>query len=421
MTTGIEVRERGSVEIDAGLFDALTCEPGFWALLDNGILTTSRPRADEARLHGTRYVGRALIGDTTISVVEKVAGSLAALISYASGGAFRVPAADAVASPLGALIPLLIHAYLEQVRDYVSRGIDFGYAGKREVGSLIGGTLDVPRTVQLHARGMRHMAAFSRPVLRRDVPKNKVMLAALRQVETLAGHVTLPAADIASARTLAQFFADVRDIEVLLGRRERWASEARSLEVDASTEFDRDLLALAAIVLSHESFEPEATSIDRTPRSWFVNLETLFEDAVRKLLGAVAPEGLRVAAAGFKPPIFDGGTGYFRADPDLVLKRDGVVSAVGDVKYKTWTGLDTTTLHHDIYQLLVHTAAHEASVAFLVYAHDAFDWRHLGMSATGADTWAFAVDVGDLEQDLAKLLVCLSPVLDKCEHGLIRS
>jgi 5-methylcytosine-specific restriction endonuclease McrBC regulatory subunit McrC len=405
VAVAIEVRERGSVDLNAETFVGLAEEAGFWGLLENGILTATRPSPQVARLHGTRYVGRALVGDTEITVVEKVSGSLAALLSYASGGAFKVPPAEAAASPLGDLIPLLIHAFLEKVRDYVSRGIDFSYGRRYEAGSLIGGTLNVARTVHLHARGMKHMAAFARPVLRRDVPKNKVALAAIRQIEELARQVSVPAADIATARTLAQFFTDIRDIEVLLGRRERWVSEARALEIEAATAFDRDLLALAAVVLSHESFEPDTISTGRVPRSWFVNLETLFEDAVRKTLADVAPSDLRVTAAGFfKPPIFDATTGYFRANPDLLVKQAGASVAVGDAKYKTWNGFDTAGIHHDLYQLLVHTAAHEASMAFLVYAHDAFDFRHLGVSATGADTWAFAVDVRALEQDLAQVL-----------------
>ena len=41
-----------------------------------------------------------------------------------------------------------------------------------------------------------------------------------------------------------------------------------------------DLLALAAILLRHESFELGAWLGDSTPRSWFINLERLFEDAL---------------------------------------------------------------------------------------------------------------------------------------------
>ena len=122
------------------------------------------------------------------------------------------------------------------------------------------------------------MAAFARPVLRRDVPKNKVALAAIRQVEELAKQVAVPADDITTARTLAQFFTDIHDIEVLLGRRERWVSEARAPEIEAPTAFDRDLLALAAVVLSHESFE--RNDLDRSQLADLAVVVELFEDRV---------------------------------------------------------------------------------------------------------------------------------------------
>lgn len=408
MSSELKVRERGSLDLDIGTFEKLVDQADFWTLVENGIVSVTRLGAHAARLHGARYVGRALVGETEITVTEKVPGSLSSLISHACGDAFRVPEAEAAATPPDELIQLLIRAFLEKVRDYVSQGINFEYGARAETGSLIGGTLDVARTVQLRTLGMRHMAAFSRPILRQDVPVNKVILATLRQVEGLAVYATIPAADIASARMLVQFFADIRDIEVLLGHRRRWVSEARALEADAVTDFERDLLALAAVILSHESFEPDLTTLDRVPRSWFVNLEMLFEEAVRKTLATIAPENLQVTNAGFyRPPIFGTTDGYFRADPDLVVKEGNTTVAVGDVKYKTWNGLSTPSLHHDVYQLLVHTAAYGGSLAFLVYAHDALDCRHLGMSATGADTWAFGLDVRDLETHLAEILgVC---------------
>jgi 5-methylcytosine-specific restriction endonuclease McrBC regulatory subunit McrC len=398
------VRERDFETIDAATFAPLAKEPEFWALLDRAILTVTHPAPDSVRLHGTRYVGRAFIGDTMINVVAKIPGSLAALLSYASGESFRLPPVETSSSSIGDLMPLLIHAFLEKARDYVSGGVDFRYAAKREVGSLVGGRLDIPHTANLRAQGMKHMVAFTRPVISRDLPKNRVTLAALRQVEELATLVSVPAADTAVARTLAQFFADVHDIDVLLGLRQRWSAEARALEAEAPTRLDKDLLALSAVLLAHESFEPGGTTLERVPRSWFVNLETLFEDAVRKVLSAVVPDGVRVnEAASFGPPIFANVSNQFRAFPDLVLRRQEAVIAIGDMKYKKWSGLATSGLHDDLYQLLVHAAAHETKVALLVYAHDEFDRIHLGMSATGADTWAFAVNVRNLRNDLARL------------------
>jgi 5-methylcytosine-specific restriction endonuclease McrBC regulatory subunit McrC len=404
------VRERDFKTIDAATFAPLATKPEFWALVDGAILTVTYPAPDSVCLHGTRYVGRAFIGDTLINIVAKIPGSLAALLSYASGGSFQLPPVATSSSSIGDLMPLLIHAFLERARDYVSRGVDFRYAAKREVGSLVGGTLDIPHTAKLRAHGMKHMAAFNRPVISRDLPINRVTLAALRQVEELSTLVSVPASDTAVARTLAQFFADVHDIDVLLGHRQRWSAEARALEAEAPTRLDKDLLALSAVLLAHESFEPVAQTLERVPRSWFVNLETLFEYAVRRVLSSVVPVGVRVNKnASFGPPIFANVSNQFRAVPDLVLRWQESVIAVGDIKYKQWSGLKTSGLHDDLYQLLVHAAAHETKVALLIYAHDAFDWVHLGMSATGADTWAFAVDVRNLRNDLATLLTVIHP------------
>ncbi len=362
-----------------------------------------------ARLHGTRYVGRALVGGATLNLVEKVPGSLAALLSYASGGSFRVPPAQAAATPAGDLIGLLVHAFLERLREYVSHGIDFTYADEHEVGSLVGGRLDIAGTIRVRARGLRHMAAFTRPVIRRDLPKNKIALAALRQVERLAGQATIAPEDLGSARVLAHFFDDAHDVQVLLGRPEHWAERARELEANSASEAERDLLALAAVVLLHESFERDLASHGQVPRAWFVNLERLFETAVRDAFIEISGSSLSTTGAGFvKPPVFDSVGDRFRADPDLVVRHHGAAVAVGDAKYKAWNGFGTLNLHHDLYQLLVHTAAHGAGVAFLLYAHDVLDDRYLGMSATGADTWAFAVDVRDLHTDLTRVLIRLS-------------
>jgi 5-methylcytosine-specific restriction endonuclease McrBC regulatory subunit McrC len=405
--TQIEIRERGSVDIDPAVFAQLVEAPGFWALVDDGILTASHPRAGGVRLHGSRYVGRALVGQLSINVSEKIPGSLSALLSYASGGAFKVPPAEASSSSLGDLAPLLIHAFLDRVSDYVSQGVDAVYVPRREVASLVGGALDVPRTVQLHTRGMKHMAAFTRPVLSRDLPKHKVTLAALREIEVISNLLAVAPPDIAAARTLAQFFTDSQDVEVLLGRRQKWATEARELSIN-SEGGEEDLLALAGVILSHESFESEASKLERVPRSWFLNLESLFEEAVRRALRALVPAGIHITGPGYlRPPVFDEVTGYFRADPDLVLRQEGAVVAVGDAKYKTWTGLETSSLHHDIYQLLVHAAAHDAQRAFLVFAHDEFDYRHLGKSATGADTWAFAVDIRNPDEGLGRIVALI--------------
>ena len=348
-------------------------------------------------------MGAAIVGDTTLNLVEKVPGSLASLIASATGDAFRVVQSDSHASPAGPLLRLLVRSFLERARQYASDGIDFRYTTRPEVGSVVGGTLDMPETVRARARGMGHVAAFSRPVIDRAVPKNRVTLAALRQVEVLAAVAEIPAQDVATARMLAQFFSDSQDARLLFGTSDFWVDEARLLAERATDEKSRDLLALAAVVLAHQSLEPGVEGAPQAPRAWFLNLEELFESAVRRALGAALPTHLQVRATDIRrPAIFSAISGYLRADPDVVVSGAGTVRAVGDAKYKKWRGLTTDSLHPDLYQLLVHARAFAADTAFLVYAHDTFEHHHLGRAATGADTWLFAVDVRDLGAGLRR-------------------
>lgn len=400
--THIDVVERGETDIDAATFTALSSESSFWTLVDQGIIRIGHASRGKVRLHGGRYVGTAVVGDTTLNLVEKIPGGLAALISSAAGNTFRVVQSESHGSPTGPLLRLLVRSFLECVGRYASDGIDFRYARRRELGSVVGGALDMPRTIQARARGMRHVAAFSRPMIDRGVPKNRVILAALRQVEALAGIAEIPAQDVAAARTLAQFFTDSQDAEVLFARRDYWVDEARTLAEGADDTRSRDLLALAAVVLAHQSLETGAVGA-RAPRAWFLNLEDLFESAVRRTLDAAVSAQLKVRATKVgRPAIFSAISGYLRADPDIVIKSVGKVRAVGDAKYKKWGGLTTGSLHPDLYQLLVHARAFGADMAFLVYPHDTFESQHLGTAATGADTWLFAVDIRDLEAGLSR-------------------
>ena len=73
------------------------------------------------------------------------------------------------------------------------------------------------------------------------------------------------------------------------------------------------------------------------------------------------------------------------------------MSAVGDVKYKTWDG---SAAAGDVYQLLVHAAAFNCARAFLLYPSDHFAARRLGRAATGADVHLFAVDVRRMQDGI---------------------
>ena len=131
-----------------------------------------------------------------------------------------------------------------------------------------------------------------------------------------------------------------------------------------------------------------------------VSKETLFEQRVRTLLSEVLI-GVKVQKGAHAIParyVFDEHQSQ-QAYPDLVIRSGSRPLAIGDVKYKEWTG---SADESDIYQLLVHTSAFECDKSFLVFPHDRFEFKSLGRAATGAQTWLFAVDIQQLKQGLVK-------------------
>ncbi|MEK6251656.1 MAG: hypothetical protein AABM43_06900 [Actinomycetota bacterium] len=402
MTEPLQIPERGHADVSPEDWARLSGEAELWRLVERGILRVSEVSRGRFRLHGTSYVGRAEIGGVQLELVEKVPGALRALIGFASQSAFRVEEVEAPTSELGELAALLISAYVSALRGHVSQGLEFRYAEELHVGSLGGGRLDIRETIRVRTRGRRHVAAFRRPVIRHDTRRNRVLLAALVEVERLAKVVPVPREDLSRARGLAQFFHDARDVEVLFGDRRPLVEEARRLSSEERHSAVGDLLALAAVVVARESFELGAEEVGTVPRSWFLNLETLFEHAVRSVLARICAADVRTGSA-FGRPVFSGSTSQFNADPDLVVGGPPRFEAIGDVKYKEWPGTDVARHHADLYQLVVHAKAFETEEAFLVFPGERFERRDLGVATTGARTRLFAVDVLRLDAELRRV------------------
>jgi 5-methylcytosine-specific restriction endonuclease McrBC regulatory subunit McrC len=204
---------------------------------------------------------------------------------------------------------------------------------------------------------------------------------------------------------LAGALTEVRDQSFLRTARSKFTDTATELEIDPQAHGDEvDLARLATVILLQRGFDLESGG-PNTPRAWFIDLETLFERAVRHTLkGLLAPFEVDKGAS-VNRRIFFPGADEGLANPDLVVRQGRRVHAVGDVKYKS---LDETEGNDskrqsraDLYQLLVHASALGSTKAFLVYpAEDRYLARHHGDAATGADTWTFAVRPQSLVDDL---------------------
>ncbi len=406
----IRVPERGYADVPRPLWTRLAGDAAFWRLVEAGILSISHPSQLGIRLHGSCHVGRAVLGGMTVELHEKVPGALRSLLGHTTHDAFRVERLAAPTSELGVLAALLVRQFLSAVSTYVSLGREFVYSTELRTGSLVGGRIDITRSLRLRARGLGHRLAFEKNVISFATKLNLTILAALREIENIAALVDIPASDLAESRALSMLFADCRTTEILFGRRADLARTAQAVAEDPSTPLPhRDIAALAGTILAHESFEAASSISQRSaPRAWFLNLETLFETAVLNILARLS-HGMLTVTHGRKRPerVFESDPREFRANPDLVLRDAGITVAVGDVKYKTWTG---TAIAGDIYQLLVHASAFRTTTAFLVFPSDCFLERRLGAAVTGATTSLFSVDVRDLSSGLSAVLNALGLV-----------
>src|ERR1019366_683185 len=325
------IPERGTRDIDRDTWDVLSAHADFWRLIEQKFLSVTHISPHKMRLIGSCFVGRIVLDDSVIEIGEKVPGSLAALLEYATFNAFRVEKYEAPASEIGPLLALLVRQFLAVLQRYVSHGRQFMYETKKMRGSLVGGRLDITRTVGLRARGLQHVLAFDRPVLSPRTPKNRIIAAAVSEVERVSEIIPLHSSDLAMARGLSLLFEDCKDAEVLFGDRDIFVRAGRAL-VSSRDEADRDLIALASVVLAHQSFDYGVPLKTVSPRAWFLNLENLFEVAVRQVLADLFTGGTvtKPADAETQGRVFEKEYEEYKASPDLLLSRPDGVKAVGD-------------------------------------------------------------------------------------------
>ena len=386
----ILIPERGSSEISAVQLETLQTSVEFWELINHGILDITLRPGGGAQLSAGPYVGRAICGDEIIEVQEKIPGALGSLLSYASESTFRLESITGARTEIGPLIELIVSLFLTEVRRYLAIGKEFRYSQERHVSPMVAGVIRVPATAQIWARGLVHQIAFDRTVITYDTDKNVVVKRALREIEHIAEVVELDEGLVAKAHALNMY---IEDYPIRLNeKRSELAHTSEKLVLSDAT--DSALLSLAALLLRHESFEHTDWLGDTTPKTWFVNLEQLFEHALLRQINRVQYAGIiaREGKSRFQSIYSQSTTDP--AEPDILLFQSEEIVGVGDAKYKNWSGRPERS---DVYQLLVHAAAFRSPVSFLAFGSDEFRTAFLGQAITGTSVYAYALDISDLE------------------------
>jgi hypothetical protein len=351
-----------------------------------------------------------------VRVREKVPGTVLALAGAATASELRIEAVDSPATDFDAISRHLMAQFTRAAGRYVAERREPRYQYRNAQGPVLAGSLDMARTIQLHAQGKLGLFAYRQGVVVRDEPLDRLVLAGLDALDRSAVALGLDASTLYDARWLASALEEVRDQRFLS------TTAPGFLEVGEVVESDRhrvvadvDLARLAAVALLHRGFEPDEPGSGTVPRALFVNLETLFEQAVRRTLRELLAPLKVDRGEGYERRLFTGGVDGSRTHPDLVVHDGQHVKAVGDVKYKSLARGEGTSEdgelatssskkegRPDIYQVLSHAASLGGSKAFLIYVgEDAYACRYLGRSATGCPTWTAQVRPRYLAEDLA--------------------
>jgi len=413
----IAATERRTRTLASHEWAAIEQNTAFWRLLAEGYIGVSQVDVGRYEIRGNQYVGRAIAGDVELIVKEKVAGALEALVSFASGSELLLDdAADSPASEFDRVSMALMREFVRAAGRYIAERREPRFRYQQMSGAALGGSFDPPRTLRLHARGQRHLLAYSAGRVVRDSPLDRVTLAALDEIDRAGPMLGVEASTLFQARWLAGALEDVRDEKFHLAERDDFLAAAETLASRPDVEFvDRDLAKLATVVILHQGFEWSAARTEVVPRAWFIDLERLFEQAVRRGLRDECDSHRVDRGEPLARRLFSGGVDSSKVNPDLVVRDGSLVQAVGDVKYKSLHVEDEAATgglrdakgagRQDLYQLLVHASSLGAATAFLVYPAEAtYRVRYLGRSSSGIATWTAEVRPHHLRKDLGQLV-----------------
>jgi 5-methylcytosine-specific restriction endonuclease McrBC regulatory subunit McrC len=399
----VTVPERGTTSLSPGEWTALSSDHRFWRLIEANIIQAEASTVGRWRLRGTCYVGRAIIGQTLLQVSEKFPNAFETLVGL---GILKSPKTLRVTSPISPSMgstAVLVSLFVQAVRRYLSGSKKLAYIKVQDSGALIGGRLNIARTIRLRAKGASHQAAFDRTVLSADLPFNRCIYAALREVERLGPRAKVSYVDIAMARALRLGLSEC--LPGVLSMKPNELSEIAAKE--ALRNQDRfelaDVISLAGAVLDTAGFGGAEAWKRSVEHAWFVNLESFFEEAVRQTISKVLQGTAAVSPPSQRPSLFRPSNRRYRATPDIVVSNiAGEIVAIGDAKYKDFSDWPTQS---DVYELIAHAAAYGTNKALLFYPGDnEFSMRSFGTSATGCDVWAAGLSFDGFIEDVRRAL-----------------
>lgn len=302
------------------------------------------------RISGIRKVGVVRLDDMEVHVHPKT--PIARLFTLLSRGKQWGEWFDENVdlSQTDQLLPSIAEVFGRWGDRVLRAGVLQGYREHRAAEAFIRGRWLVTEQIS-RRRGMPLPAELIYDEYTTDIPANQIARSAARRLLALGG---LP------VRTRARLHRiDMRLASVAVLPR---GIPLPDVEFDRRNAYYRPLLELARLVLQEESLEYAG---GRTSASGFLlNVAKIFEDFVtaefarhaRTVGGRIIPQFATTLDYG----------GHITIKPDLVWRRDGVVRAVLDAKYKVVH--NDSFPNADIYQMVAYCVRHNIPEGHLIYA-----------------------------------------------------
>lgn len=403
------ITERSTQPLTRDLYRRLEASEDFWELVARGVVSLVRSRDIPWGLRAAAFVGQATMeGNLRFVIEEKTPGALRALLRWAVPEDLRDAAVPSPVAQDSPLLDTFAREFVANMGYYLRHGRIKAYRREHEQSGCLRGRIDVKASVAMLARGKRGRLAYSRPRLTADILPNRLLALALQAVERLFGDDEDARDTVSVARVYAPLFEDVRWSPIT---RLPWSAKAAAFErvmTDSTISGDlRKALAYARALVLHLGAWPLEEESFRVPRSYFLNLETLFEEAVRQVAREVCAPFAVTRGTDLGRPLFKDLRDRYVADPDFVVARRLDDLIVGDCKYKQ---MDGHPAHSDVYQLAAHCSAMGSLVGVLVYPGEACSTNFLGTALTGTRVFWATVRPAALREDVAQVLDCLYAV-----------
>lgn len=255
------------------------------------------------------------------------------------------------------------------------------------------------------ARGMPGRLVCTRNVLSADLLINQLLGLALSVADPILDNHPYAYASSALCRMYAALFEDVswRTLRSLTGINRLFDQAIGGVRV--GTDAHTALCYARALVLNLGAWNVDEQS-SLISHSYFMNLETLFEGAVRQALGHILPADRVTKGSTLMVGLFSNRKDRYIVDPDVVISRLNQPPIVIDCKYKN----SSDNPHHsDLYQLIAHAGAFQARTGILIYPSDFRSISRVGGTPAGITVYVLTIRLDHLYNDLSQAMILLAP------------